>query len=205
MTGCSRTSLVLGITGGLACGKSEVGLVLQKDGFMLCDADLVAHELIKKGNPVYKKVVDHFGLKILAGDGEISRPILGKTVFENPAERETLNQIVHPAVAEYIETWIADARTKNLSAAVLIPLLFESGMDQLDWDAVLCVSSSEDLVFDRLEKRGQNRKEAALRVASQMPLKQKKEQSDYVIPNKGTLAELEQFTRATVQRIMAKR
>ena len=205
MSGCFRTSLVLGITGGLACGKSEVGRVLQKSEFTVCDTDMVAHELMKKGGPIHEKVVDHFGTKILSSDGEISRPILGKIIFTTPEERKTLNHIVHPVVRDYLEIWISDARKKNQNTAVLVPLLFESGMNKLDWDAIICVSSSKELVFERLEKRGQNQKDAEMRVATQLPLKQKIEQSDYVIPNTGTLDDLEQSTRATVDRIMAER
>jgi dephospho-CoA kinase len=205
MAGCSRTSLVLGITGGLACGKSEVGRILQKEGFRLCDADLVAHELMQQGTLVYKQVVDHFGTKILLCGGEISRPILGEIIFKTSKEREILNRIVHPAVQKYLERWIAEVRKQNQKAAVLIPLLFESGMDRLNWDAIICVSSSKALVFERLKKRGYNKQEAEMRIAAQLSLEQKTEQSDYVIPNTGTLDDLEQSTRETVGRIRAER
>jgi dephospho-CoA kinase len=205
MAGCSRTSLILGITGGLACGKSEVGRILGEINFSICDADWVAHDLMKKNRPTYKKVLEHFGTKILADDGEINRTILGKIVFKNPVEREVLNTIVHPAVENYIKAWILDARVCNQNAAVLVPLLFESGMNELDWDAIVCVESNDELVLERLKKRGLNPDESALRVASQMPLKLKIEQSDYNVPNGGTLDELKQFTQKTVKRIMAKR
>jgi dephospho-CoA kinase len=198
-------SFVLGVTGGLACGKSEVGRILGEMGFAVCDADCVAHDLMKKGTPVYRQVVDHFGTCILSDDGEIARSILGKTIFENPAEREALNRLVHPAVRENLETWIAEKRQQGQSAAMLVPLLFESGMDALDWDEVICVSSSEELVFQRLEKRGLGRSEAELRMRSQMPLEEKERRSDRVVPNLGTLAELEDFTRDTVKRAMAER
>ena len=205
MTIDERNSFVIGITGGLACGKSEVGRILEEMDFSVCDADRVAHDLMKKGTPVYQQVVDHFGTRILSGDGEISRPLLGTIVFENPAEREVLNGLVHPAVRKNLESWIAEARQNNNNAAILVPLLFESGMESLDWDAVLCISSSEDLILHRLENRGLARNEAELRVASQMQLAEKERRSDYVVPNNGTLEELKEYTRATVHRIMAGR
>ena len=205
MMGHAHTSLALCITGGIACGKSEVGRILGEMGFEVCDADHVAHGLMAKGTPVYRQVVARFGQHILSDDGEISRPILGKTIFENPAERNVLNGLVHPAVRENLAAWIAGKRHQGKDAAVLVPLLFESGMEVLDWDAILCVSSSEELVFQRLEKRGLVRREAALRLASQMPLAEKERRSDRVVQNLGTLAELENLTRDAVKRVKAKR
>ena len=151
MSNKGRKVVVLGVTGGIACGKSEVGRILNEMGYAVCDADRVAHELMKKGTPVFDQVVDRFGTQILADDGEIFRPILGELVFKDPAEREALNGLVHPAVRESLDQWISGKRGAWENAAVLIPLLFESGMQDLEWDAVLCVSSHETDVFQRLE------------------------------------------------------
>lgn len=205
MVGNSRTSLVLGITGGLACGKSEVGRILEKLGFSVCDADQVAHDLMKKGTPVYRRLVDHFGVHVLLADGEISRQVLGEIIFKNPTEREALNELVHPAVREALKNWVSESRKQGKSSAVLIPLLFESGMDDLDWDAILCVSSSEKQVFQRLLNRGLEGAAADLRIKSQWPLEEKEARADGVIQNLGTLAELECFTRDTVKRVRAER
>jgi dephospho-CoA kinase len=202
MTGENCTSLILGITGGLACGKSEVGRNLEKIGFTVCDTDHVAHDLMKKGQSVYDQVVHYFGTTILV-DGEISRPILGEIIFKNPAERDALNQRVHPAVQAYLKDWIRTARKNHENAAALVPLLFESGMNELDWDAILCVSSHREQVFERLKNRGLTKEESILRVESQMSVEQKVQRSDDGILNIGTLRELEQFTRETVKRIMA--
>lgn len=200
-----QNPVVLAITGGIACGKSEVGRILEGLGFAVCDADHVAHELMKKGSRVYQQVVDFFGRHILSTNGEISRPTLGKDVFENPEKREELNRLVHPAVQERLKQWVADVRLKNQNAAVLVPLLFESKMESLEWDAIICVSSSEQQILERLEKRGCGRKEAGQRINAQMPLEEKEKRSDHVIQNIGSLGELEQSTRATVNRISAER
>jgi dephospho-CoA kinase len=200
-----RNSFVLGITGGLACGKSEVGRILGEMDFSVCDADRVAHGLMKKGTLVYQQVVEHFGTLVLLGNGEISRPLLGNIVFQNPSEREVLNGLVHPAVRKSIENWILEMRLQNKCAAVLVPLLYESGMEALDWDAIICIASSKDLVLQRLENRGLDRNEAELRIASQMQLAEKEQRSDYVILNNGILEELKQSTRETVNRIRVER
>lgn len=196
---------ILGITGGIACGKSEVGRILEEMNFKVCDADRVAHALMGKGTAVYRKVVDLFGEQILSQEGEISRPILGKIVFENSHGLKQLNALVHPAVRCALAEWVAKMRAEEKSAAVLLPLLFESGMQDVDWDAVVCVSCPENKVFQRLEERGLSHKEAEQRVRSQMPLAEKERLADYVIPNIGTLEELKVAVRKTVNAIMLER
>lgn len=203
---CSeRKPIVLGVTGGIACGKSEVGRILGLMGFSVCDADRVAHDLMKKGTAVYQQIIARFGIQILLDGGEISRPLLGETVFNNPTEREALNRVIHPAIREKLEHWIAGKREQNKNSAILVPLLFESGMETLECDAIICVSSSTQRVVRRLERRGLNAEEAQLRMDSQMPMEEKKRRSDYVVLNGGTLDELEQSTRETVNRIRTER
>ena len=205
MSNKERNVVVLGVTGGIACGKSEVGRILEGMGFAVCDADHVAHDLMKKGTPVFKQVLDRFGTHILSDNGEISRSTLGETVFENPAQREALNRLVHPAVRESLKQWISEKRNAGENTAILIPLLFESGMQDLDWDAVVCISSCEKDVFQRLERRGLTREEAEKRVHSQMSLAEKEKLADHVVPNHGTLGELELAIRKTVGAIVGER
>lgn len=201
MTCAPQNPVVIAVTGGIACGKSEVGRILSQMEFAVCDADHVAHDLMKKGTLVYRQVVDLFGTRILSNEGEISRPVLGKDVFENPEKREALNRLVHPAVQAALEERIEEARLDGRNTAVLVPLLFESGMDSLKWDAVVCVSSPESQVLQRLEARGHEEEEALQRIGSQLPLEEKERRSDHVIRNNGSLGELDQSTRETVQRI----
>ncbi|MDF7800645.1 dephospho-CoA kinase [Pontiellaceae bacterium B1224] len=196
---------ILGITGGIACGKSEVGRILDEMNFKVCDADRVAHTLMGKGSAVFKRVVALFGEQILSEDGKISRPVLGKIVFEDPQRLTQLNALVHPAVRQALATWIEKMRSEKKNAAVLLPLLFESGMKDLDWDAVVCVSSPENKVFQRLEKRGLSHDEAEQRVCSQMPLAEKERLANQIIPNIGTLEELKLAVRKTVDAIMLER
>lgn len=202
MSDVKCSAIVVAITGGIACGKSEVGRILEAMGFRVCDADRVAHQLMAKGTPVFSSIVGYFGDRILTQEGEISRPLLGKIVFEDNDKRLHLNRLVHPAVKDALTEWITERREKGDNAAVQIPLLFESGMESLDWDAIICVASPEDLVFERLEKRGMDRQESMNRVRSQMPPAEKERRSDRVINNFGTLQELEMATRVVVQSLM---
>lgn len=205
MSDLHRRTITLGITGGIACGKSEVGRILGEMGFAVCDADRVAHDLMDKGTPVFQQIIDHFGDEVLTEDGRISRPDLGKIVFKDSSRLQLLNALVHPAVRQVLEKWMTVQKNKNRSSAVLLPLLFESAMDDLGWDAVVCVSSAEQTVFQRLEKRGLSPEEAEQRVLSQMPLAEKESRADVVIQNQGTLGELELAVRKTVRAIMLER
>jgi len=177
--------IILGITGGIACGKTETGRILSAEGFKVLDSDFLAHELMGKGRPVYAEVVGHFGDEILAEDGEINRAKLGRKIFSDPGERAALNRLVHPAVIEAAKEWIKDCREACEDAAVLVPLLFEAGWTE-GWDAVICVTAPEEQVFQRLEKRGLSKEATRERIAAQMPLTEKADQADFVIENGGT-------------------
>jgi len=204
MTHALRNSVILALTGGIACGKSEVGHILETLGFTVCDTDRVAHELMRKGCPVYQQVVESFGIGILRENGEIDRSKLGKIVFKETGKRQLLNSLVHPAVKEWLVDWLAVQAVERRNVAVQIPLLFESGLTDL-WDAVICVSSNKTLVRRRLAKRGLSETEIEARIRAQLPLEEKEKRSDYVIYNNGTLEELRKQTKQIISRITAER
>lgn len=197
-------SLILGITGGMGCGKTEVGHILSAEGFRVLDSDFLAHELMLKDRPVYRNVVAAFGEEILSGDGEIDRKRLGAVVFNDPAAREQLNRLVHPDVISSANEWIAECRAAQEDAAVLVPLLFEAGWTRA-WDAVICVTAPEKQIFQRLENRGLSKEDAGRRIAAQMPLNEKAAQSDFVIENDGTLQTLRDRTVGLVRTIRCKK
>lgn len=182
----SHQPIILALTGGIACGKSEAGRILEEQGFSVLDTDLLAHDLMRSGTPLFQAVTDRFGDRVIGEDGELDRAVLGSMVFEDPTALIELNRLVHPAVIEAAESWKA---AQVGDAAVLIPLLFEVGWTD-GWDAVICVSADEETVFERLGKRGLDRMQAAQRVAAQMPLSEKERRSDYMIRNCGSLSGL---------------
>ncbi|RSK28122.1 dephospho-CoA kinase [Bacillus sp. HMF5848] len=181
-------SLVIGLTGGIASGKSTVSAMLREIGVPVIDADVIAHQVVKVGQPAYNEIVNVFGDSILKADKTIDRPQLGSIVFNNEQKRLVLNSIVHPAVRQ------AMLSEKNLyiqqghSVVVLdIPLLFESKLTSLV-DKVLVVYVDEEIQLARLIKRNQlTETEALARISSQMPLKNKVELADAVINNNGTI------------------
>lgn len=205
MSDIERNAIVICVTGGVACGKSEVGKILEGMGYRACDADHVAHALMAKGTAVFEDLVAVFGKRILSDDGEISRPALGAIVFEDTEMRARLNALIHPAVRSAVGHWISERRVRREHGAVQIPLLFESGMNDLDFDAIICVSASDAAVLERLKKRGIDHDAAMKRIRSQMPLAEKEGLSDFVIRNHGSLQELEEVTRQALQRLSVER
>lgn len=195
--------VAVGVTGGIACGKSEVGRILEQEGAAVRDADLVAHELMAPGNPVYEAVVARFGKEILGEGGALDRVALGDRVFADETERQALNEIVHPEVRRILRDWVAEITGQGRPAVAIIPLLFEVGETTL-WSAVLCVAASETVVMNRLEARGLNEEDARARIRAQMPLEEKIRRADYVIYNEGTLQNLRQETLRVWNRILNK-
>ena len=196
----SSQAIILGITGSIACGKTETGHILSAEGFKVLDSDFLAHELMGKGRPVYDAVVEHFGGAILGEDGEIDRVKLGKKIFADPEERAVLNRLVHPAVIKAAQEWISDCRAMQEDAAVLVPLLFEANWTE-DWDAVVCLTAPEEQIFQRLEKRGFSKEETRRRVAAQMLQAEKADKADFVIENSGTIEMLRSRIVNVVEKI----
>ncbi len=196
----SHQPIILALTGGIACGKSETGRILTEEGFAVLDTDRLAHEMMSSGTPVFEQVVKQFGMSIVGMDGEIDRAELGKIVFANPDAQEALNRLVHPAVIDAAEQWKVQQAG---DAAVMVPLLFEAGWTN-GWSAIVCVSANEQCVFQRLEKRGLSEAEARKRIAAQMPLAEKNKKSDFIIENNDTLDALRNKTLTVLEAIRSR-
>lgn len=184
---------VIGLTGGIASGKSTVSTMLRDLGFTIIDADLAARVVVEPGEQAYKQIIDHFGEEILLENQEINRKKLGQIIFTNESERLTLNAIVHPAVREKMNDWKEEAVKANKQTIFYdIPLLYESKLTNLV-EKVIVVSVEEQIQIERLMNRNQLTKEEALsRIHSQMPLSKKVEVADAVIHNDGLIDETRQ-------------
>ena len=187
----AKKPLLLGLTGGIATGKSTVSKILRDMGIAVICADTLAHRVIEKGTPVAKKIIKTFGKEILLSTGEIDRGKLGEIVFAKTKLRKILEALVHPAVKKQM---LAEAKTyKNAGHSLIVfdvPLLFESGWDSL-CDQVICVYASQAQQIERLQKRnGIPAHQARLRLKAQMPLLEKCRRSDYVIKNNKDLNQL---------------
>ncbi|MFD1414090.1 dephospho-CoA kinase [Oceanobacillus jeddahense] len=177
-------SLVIGLTGGIASGKSTVAKMFADLDIPVIDADVIAREVVEPGEASYKQVVDVFGNEILKEDGSIDRPKLGSIIFSNEEKREQLNQIVHPAVRKRMLKKKEDYLSQGEKCVVLdIPLLFEGKLTFLV-DQTLVVFVDEKTQLKRLMERNQlSKEEATDRITSQMPLIEKASLADEVIDN----------------------
>jgi len=201
--------LRVGLTGGLAAGKSVVAQIFSEMGAKVMQADLVARELMAPGKAVYHDVVRHFGTEILDVDGSINRPKLAKMVFGGSRVHE-LNEIVHPAVIQSQEEWMAEIESSEPEAVAIVEaaLIFEAGVARR-FEKLIVVTAPEELRIERFVQRslppGENspvrvaelRAEAKRRLAAQIPEAEKITAADYVIDNSGSLS----ATRQQAQRV----
>jgi dephospho-CoA kinase len=179
--------LNVGLTGGIASGKSTVARMLAGKGALLIDFDELAHAVEEPDGSVWRDIVHHFGSEILAADRTIDRRKLGAVVFGDREKLELLNRLVHPAVFAEWQRRIAEIRAARPDAIVIsdIPLLFEAGLKEMV-DLVLLVYIPAEGQIARLTARnGYHREEATSRLASQMPIEAKLSAADIVIRNEG--------------------
>ena len=181
----------IGLTGGIACGKSTLAEGLRARGWHVIDTDRIAHDVLLPGTETWKNVVDAFGSSILQPDQSIDRKVLGRLVFADPLLRAKLNEITHPAIRSVWQREREErARTHPThSLAVMIPLLFECELEQM-FSAVWCVGASRVTQLNRLKTRGLSESEAAQRLASQMPVAEKMARSAIAFWGEGTPAAL---------------
>ena len=181
---------IIGITGGIASGKSTVSLYLQELGFTIVDADLASRAVVEPGEEAYHQVVKAFGEDILLTDGNIDRVKLGSIIFNDQEKRLLLNGIVHPAVRNWMRVKTEAALSAGEETVFMdIPLLFESKLTFMV-DKTLLIYVDEQVQLKRLMNRnGLSETEAVARINSQMPLADKKALADAVIDNNGDINE----------------
>jgi len=185
--------LNVGLTGGIATGKSTVVRMLVKRGARVIDHDGLVHTLQEPGQPVWKRIIEAFGRDILDADERIDRKKLGALVFDDEQRRKELESIVHPAVLEEAQRLRDEIGRQDRQAIVLsdIPLLFEVAMQDL-FDLILLIYAPPQVQILRVMKRNNlSREEAIARLKSQMPIDEKLRFADLVIRNDGTMRELE--------------
>jgi len=189
----------VGLTGGIASGKSTVCEQLRRKGCLILDADQIAHQLIVKGQPCFGLVIEAFGPLILDDSGEIDRKKLGNLVFHNPPLLQKLNRMIHPEVIRQIQTKLAMIEAERSRARIIVEasVMIESGF-HTSFQYLILVTCTPEQQIERLRIRnGLPEGEARLRMAAQLPLVEKKSLADWVIDNSGPLEE----TQAQVDRL----
>ncbi len=189
--------LIVGLTGGVASGKSTVSTVLREEGAYLIDADQIARDLVQPHTPAWQELVKTFGESILQKDGSIHRKKLAAIVFSNPEKRSLLNQLLHPRIKEETERRLKAIGQSDPEAIVVIDaaLLIETGAYR-EVDRLIVVHATEAQQIERLRERGGVEPEEALRIVSaQMPLEEKLKVADMVIRTEGSLEETRRKAR----------
>ncbi len=179
--------LRVGLTGGLACGKTFVGEALAAQGCHLLQADQLGHQALAPGGEAYASVARAFGPGILAPDGEIDRRALAAQVFADPARLELLNSLVHPSVVRREEEWLARvaAADPHAIAVVEAAILIETGSYKRFDKLIVVVCTEEQQVQRSMKRDGAAREEVLARLSRQMPLSEKRRFADFIIDTSG--------------------
>ncbi len=195
--------IVIGITGSLATGKSEVAQILKRRGAKVFDADETAKQVVAVGRPAYKALVKILGKAYLKKDKTLDRNKVAAHVFSHPADLKKLNILIHPGVI--VECFKMIERTKNKKGilALDIPLLFESKMENLA-DVTVVIASRRENIFKRAKKNGLSEHLAKKILSAQWPLPKKAKRADFVIVNNGTLKQLEKKVWEVIEKIKEK-
>ena len=193
--------LRLGLTGGIASGKSVVAAMLREMGFEVLDADALAHRMIEPGEPAYHEIAREFGSEVVASNGYVNRAKLGAIVFADPAKLARLNAIIHPhvevAALRQLDEWAHSG--KREAAFIEAALLVEAGYQKL-LDGLVVTWCRPEQQLERLRSRGLTEEQARQRIAAQLPIEEKLRHATYKIDCSGTIDE----TRRHVQALAAK-
>ena len=189
--------ITIGVTGSVGTGKTTVCKLFETWGAIRLDADALAHEALEKSNPLYQRVVRHFGEEIIRRGGEIDRAKLAAEVFADPQKLQALCQIIHPYVIQKLRQRIQEIRRGYRSATVAaeVPLLFEVGLESM-FDATVTVWCDAAAQLSRSRKKGMTAEQLRLRKQAQSPLSEKRRRADYCVDTRGSLGETARQVRA---------
>lgn len=188
----SPAMILVGLTGGVATGKSTVAKMFKRCGAVVIDADELARDVVRPGKPAWRQIARTFGKSVLTPDRTINRHALGAIVFRHPAKRRLLERIIHPRVAREQARRTKESARRDPHVVVIydVPLLFEVGIDKRV-DRTIVVTANREAQISRLKTRnGLTRAEAIRRIKSQMPLSMKACRADYVINGTSSLSKL---------------
>ena len=196
--------MILGLTGGIASGKSTVAAMLRERGVTVIDADLIAREVVEVGKPAYNGIVKYFGTSVLDETGALNRAVLGEMIFSDREKRMVLNEIVHPEVRKEmrLQATLAQERGERL-VFMDIPLLYESKLTYMV-DRVVVVYVPESVQFIRLMERDKfDEEQAKKRLRAQMNIEEKRKLANYVIDNQGSRSDTQKQVDDLVTSLLA--
>jgi dephospho-CoA kinase len=186
------TTMLVGLTGNIASGKTTVARLFSERGATIIDADVLSRRAVEPGTPAFDRIVERWGSDVVAADGLLDRAALRHLVFPDHDELEELNRIVHPEITRLRDRLVADAVTRGDRIVICdVPLLFEKKMAD-EFHRIVLVDAPRPLRLERLvRERALDETEALDMIAAQMPAELKRARADYVVDNTGTLTDLE--------------
>jgi dephospho-CoA kinase len=192
--------MIIGLTGSIASGKSTISAMLKEKGYPIIDADLVARLVVEPGTSNLREIERTFGNAVMNEDGTLNRDALGKLIFDDPAKRKQLNDLMHPAIRSEMLRQRDELFESGQKTLIMdIPLLFESRLQHFV-DKILVVSVTEEMQLQRLMNRNSlSQEEATSRIQSQLPISEKEKGADAVIYNNGTIEQ----SKEQLERILA--
>jgi dephospho-CoA kinase len=195
--------LKVGLTGGLASGKTHVARVLAELGCHVIHADAIGHEALKRGGEAYNEVIRNFGREILGANGEIDRKALAGLVFADPEKLKILNSLVHPYVFRRQQEFFEEVAAKDLGgiAVVEAAIMIEAGSYEKYDRLILAVCPPEMQIKRFRDRENATEEQARARLANQMPLEEKRKYADYVIDTSGSYAETERQVRKVYEQM----
>ncbi|MDR1695426.1 MAG: dephospho-CoA kinase [Endomicrobium sp.] len=186
--------MIIGLTGGIATGKSESAKYFKELGAYIIDADAISHDLTKKGMPALKELVKHFGKGILFSRGTLNRKKLGEIIFTDREAKLKVEKILHAYIISRINGIVSE-KMKEYDVVINAPLLFEVGLDRI-CDVIIVIWAPYEVQARRLAKRDNLSKEQVeKRISSQMPIEEKVEMADYTVDNTGSKKALAESVR----------
>lgn len=193
---------IIGLTGGIGSGKSTVARSLQKHGFPIVDADLIAREIVEPGQPALAELTKEFGADILNTDGSLDRGLLASRAFTNKDTTQRLNDITHPRINQRTQELFDEARENGAEAVIYdMPLLIDKGLHK-DMDATIVVHAAEHVRLERLTtKRGLDVDDVRRRINAQIDDETRKQHADILLDNNGTEEDLTQQIAQAVDKI----
>ncbi|OQW30063.1 MAG: dephospho-CoA kinase [Nitrospira sp. SG-bin1] len=197
--------ILIGLTGGVATGKSTVAKMFKQCGAVVIDADELAREVVQPGKPAWRDILRQFGKIILNADRTINRQTLGQIVFGDRMKLRRLERIIHPRVAREQSRLTREAAHRNPRAVVVydVPLLIEAGIDNRV-DQIIVVTADQETQIARLRKRnGLSRAEALRRIKSQLPLAMKRRRADYLLDGTVPKNRLHRLVRQIFQQLQS--
>lgn len=194
-----KGKIIIGITGGIATGKTLVAAFLEENGAEIIDADIISREILLPPSFILPQIVKEWGSEILEPTGQLNRKKLADIVFKDRRELEKLNKLTHPEIIKIIKSRIL--ASKNSVVVLVVPLLYEIGIDSL-CDVVWVVYTSLETQILRLCKRdNMTREEAIMRISTQMPLEEKLKRADLVIDNNETIEKTKKLVEQQIRKL----